>query len=509
MFTQFFDYVAEINDLLCTINILNWDANTNMPLDGATVRGKQVATLVKLTQEKLTAPALGELIARAEDELAGTDRADYRVCMVAEAKRAYDIARRVPPALLAEIAAERSIAEKEWGAAKADNDFPRFAPYLEKFVTLNREMIAAIGVPAGGHPYDVMLARTEPWMTVAQLQPIFEQLKGRLKPLLDRIVTSDVKLPVELLSGDFPVDQQKRFCYQIAERLGYDMRRGHFAESPHPFEISFTRQDVRITNRYQPDFLAGGLFGMLHEVGHALYEQGIDPQLTRSALATDFLSQYAVGGVTFGMHEAQSRLWENQIGRSRPFWGLHYDALQACFPTALGHIDVETFYRAINHVAPSLIRVEADEVTYNFHIMLRVELEMGLLDGSITVNELPALWRSKMESGLGVVPERDSEGVLQDIHWAFGQMGTFPAYTLGNIISAQLLEGARQQVARLDEHLAAGRYAPLLDWLTENIYRHGRAYPPDQLLTSAVGAGLDTDPYLTYLETKYTDLFEL
>ncbi len=509
MFDQFSEHVAEINDLFCTINLLNWDANTNMPPEGAKTRGLQIATLVKIAQERLASDRFRDLIKEAEAELAHEPQTSYRVRMVAEAKRAYDIGKRVPAALLGELAAMRTIAEKEWVVAKAENDFARFAPYLETAVRLNRDMIAAIDYPNNGHPYDVMLARYEPGMTAVRLQTIFSQLKQSLKPLLDAIVASPVKMPVGVLHGNYPITQQKKFCYHLANTLGYDMQRGHHGDAPHPFEISFTRQDVRITNRYNPNFVAGGLFGMMHEVGHALYEQGISPELTRTALATDFLSQYAVGGVTFGMHESQSRLWENQIGRSRPFWQLHFPTLQTHFPDTLGAVNADTFHRAINHVAPSLIRVEADEITYNFHIMLRVELEMGLLDGSIEVNDLPDLWREKMESYLGLTPPNDSVGVLQDIHWSFGQMGTFPAYTLGNVISAQVFQAAHDQIEGLAGLLIAGQYRPLLDWLIENIYQHGRAYLPDELLTRITGEPLNTAPYLTYLNEKYTALYEL
>ncbi|MEM7112585.1 MAG: carboxypeptidase M32 [Chloroflexota bacterium] len=504
-FEEFSSYIGEINDIFCAISLLNWDANTNMPSGGAKVRGQQMATLVKLAQERFTSNKMGTLLARAETAVSHESPRSYNARAVTSTRHAYDVARRIPATLLGEHVANRSLAEQAWQEAKANDDFGRFAPYLERYVALNREITAVIGYD--DHPYDAMLLRYEPGMTVARLQPLFAELKAGLLPLLDQVVNSGVKMPVEILHGDFPVGQQKAFCYQIAQAFGYDMTRGHFGEAPHPFEISFTRQDVRITNRYQPSFLAGGLFGMLHEAGHALYEQGVDPQLTRTALATDFLSQYAVGGVTFGAHESQSRLWENQIGRSEPFWQRHFSELQTYFPQQLANVDAHTFYRAVNHVEPSYIRVEADELTYNLHIMLRLELEMGLLDGSITVNELPQIWREKMESYLGVVPPTDTLGVLQDIHWAFGQMGTFPAYTIGNVMSAQFFQAAHAAMPDLADQLADGNYRPLRLWLTENIYRHGRAYSPDELLEAATATTLQTKPYLDYLQAKFSDLY--
>ena len=262
-----------------------------------------------------------------------------------------------------------------------------------------------------------------------------------------------------------------------------------------------------MTTRYQENYMPGAVFGLFHETGHALYEQGVDPALTRSALTSDFLGQYAVGGVSFGTHESQSRLWENQIGRSRSFWQLHFARLQSYFPEQLAGVDVEQFYRSVNRVRPSLIRVEADEVTYNLHIMLRVEIEMGLLDGSIAVDDLSELWRAKMTEYLGVVPPTDTEGVLQDIHWSSAQFGTFPAYTIGNVMSAQFMQAARRDVAGLDDELAAGNYTPLREWLTANIYRHGRAFSPEELLQRTTGEGLTPQPYLAYLREKYDELY--
>ena len=305
------------------------------------------------------------------------------------------------------------------------------------------------------------------------------------------------------MTRSYPADKQRAFALEIAQQFGYDLRRGRLDASAHPFEISFTRQDVRITTRYQENYLPGALFGLFHETGHALYEQGVDPTLTRSALTTDFLGLYAVGGASYGTHESQSRLWENQIGRSLAFWQLHFGTLQRTFPEQLADVDVAQFHRAVNRVRPSLIRVEADEVTYNLHIMLRVEIEMALLDGTLAVADLPAAWNAKMQEYLGLTPPTDTQGVLQDIHWSTGLVGSFPTYTIGNIMSAQFMAAVRRGVAGLDAALAGGDYQPLLAWLTENIYRHGRAFSPSELLVRATGEDLQTGPYLDYLESKF------
>ena len=279
--------------------------------------------------------------------------------------------------------------------------------------------------------------------------------------------------------------------------------------APHPFEISFTRNDVRITTRYDANYLPMSLFAALHEAGHGLYEQNIATELTRSALTADFLGQYAVGGTSYGAHEFSSRMWENQIGRSREFWQLHFNRLKEIFPQQMGAADAELFYRAVNRVRPSLIRVEADEVTYNLHIMLRTEIEMALLEGDIAVDDLPEIWDAKMEEYLGLTPPDDRRGVLQDVHWSFGGFGNFPCYTIGNIMSAQVLASAHAHLPDLAATLARGDYRTLLNWLSDNIYRHGRAYSTDELLTRISGEGLNTAPLLQYLEKKYSDLYGL
>ena len=505
-YDEFAAYVGEINDLLCTINTLTWDARTQMPPGGAETRGQQLATLSRLAQERFTGEQMGRLLNAAEVDVEGEDPNSYRVRAVRSAREAYAVARRIPTSLVGEIAVRKATAQEAWIAAKADNDFSRFAPELEIMVRLNQELAAAIGY-AGGHPYDAMLLQFEPGMTAARLQALFADLRAGILPLLRRITASGAQPEAAFLTRSYPAEKQRVFALAVAQQFGYDLPRGRLDASVHPFEISFTRQDVRMTTRYQENYLPGALFGVFHETGHALYEQGVDPALTRSALTTDFLGLYAVGGASYGTHESQSRLWENQIGRSRPFWDLHFGDLQRLFPDQLAGVTVEQFYRAVNRVQPSLIRVEADEVTYNLHIMLRVEIEMGLLDGTIAVNDLPRTWNAKMQEYLGITPPTDSEGVLQDIHWSTGLVGSFPTYTVGNVMSAQFMAAARRDIGDLDESLARGSYGPLLAWLTEHIYRHGRAFSPSELLLRATGADLNTQPYLDYLGAKFGELY--
>ncbi len=497
------EHIARINDLCCVINLLTWDARTQMPPGGAEARGFQLATVAQIAQEALTGAAIARLLERAEAEIVGQDPDTYQARSVRQTREAYEIARRIPTRLIAQIANLKPAAQQVWANAKATNDFAAFAPYLEQMVGLAKEFANAIGYQA--HPYDALVLRYEPGMTAARLQTIFESLKQGLLPVLRRAAASKLAR-ADFLERDYPEESQRAFALETAQFFGYDLRRGRLDRSSHPFEISFTRADVRITGRYNRNYLPMGMFGIMHESGHALYEQGVAPALSRSALTTDLLDLYAVGGTSYGAHESQSRLWENLVGRSRAFWQCHFERLKKYFPEQLGDVDAEAFYRSVNRVRPGPIRTEADEVTYNFHIMVRVEIEMGLLDGKLRVRDLQEVWRAKMQEYLGVAVPDDTRGALQDIHWSTGYFGSFPTYTIGNIMSAQFFAAARRDVAGLDESLARGDYAPLRGWLTEHVYRHGRAYSPTELLERSTGSGLTVEPYLAYIQTKYDDL---
>jgi carboxypeptidase Taq len=507
-YEDFNSHFAEINDLCCVINLLTWDSRTQMPPGGAGTRGQQLATVTRLAQARFVSEETGRLIDRAVAEIGADTTADsadsYRLRAVHQAREAYDIARRVPQELLGNIAALKAPAQQVWAEAKNASDFARFAPYLEQMLSLTRRMADAIGYTE--HPNDALLLRYEPGMTASRLKVLFGQLKAGLLPLLQQVGDRSREVRADFLEREYPEDAQKAFALEIARAFGYDLNRGRLDVAPHPFEISFTREDVRITTRYNRRFPPMALFGTFHEAGHGLYEQGVDPALTRGVLTTDLLDLYAVGGTSYGAHESQSRLWENLVGRSRGFWQHHYPRFQQFFPEQTRDVTAEEFYRAVNRVRPSLIRVEADEVTYNLHIMLRVEIEMALLDGTLKAPDLPAAWNAAVQEYLGLTPPDDGRGVLQDVHWSTGLFGSFPTYTVGNVMSAQFMAAARQ-VPGLDAALSAGDYAPLLAWLTENVYRHGRAFSPEELLVRSTGQGLTVEPYLAYLNEKYTDLF--
>lgn len=490
---------GEINDLLCILNLLNWDARTQMPPGGVKSRGQQMATLTAVALERLTAP---EYAASAHELL----QADAGNTAAAQALEAVSALKRVPEQLNRDLAVLKSEAQEVWTQAKATSNFALFAPYLRRMVGLNRELADALGYQ--DHPYDALLNLYEPGVNSEMLRGLFAQLRDHHVGLLREVMARPAPRS-DFLRQHYPAPEQKAWCLKAAQRFGYDLTRGRLDVSAHPFEISFTRQDVRITTRFKEDFLNGALFGTLHETGHALYEQGIDPAYTRSVFASDLAGLYAVGGTSYGTHESQSRLWENRIGRSRAYWQAHFSDLQAHFPEPLADVDAETFYRAVNEVHPSLIRVEADELTYDLHIMLRVDIERDLIAGQLDVDDLPGVWNERIQQDLGLAVPDDARGVLQDIHWSTGLIGSFPTYTIGNVMASQFYEAARRDLPQLENQLAGADYRPLLDWLTGQIYRHGRSRTAHELLVATTGRGLDPQPYLTYLSSKYRELYGL
>lgn len=504
-YDEFNTHIGRINDLCCVINLLTWDARTQMPAGGTLTRGQQISTIAGVAQELFAGEKTLELIEAAEHEVAGEPDDSYRVRALRHAREHYEYARKIPPALVAELNELKTVAGAVWIEARKNDNYQQFAPYLEKMVALQRRIAEAIGYEE--HPYDALLLRYEPGMTVKRLRALFAELRTGLTPILERAKACPEARHDFITEALYPADQQKAFAVEIANKFGYDFSRGRVDLTVHPFEISFTRQDVRITTRYNEKYVPQALFGLFHETGHALYEQNADPAITRTALATDLLDLYAVAGTSYGMHEAQSRLWENLVGRSELFWQNHFPLLRSYFPEQLKDISAEQFYRAVNRVKPSLIRTESDEITYNFHIMIRVEIEAGLLDGSITIADLPAVWSAKYQEYLGVTPPNDRLGALQDIHWSTGLFGSFCSYALGNVMSAQLYEAALMQNPDIAPALARGEYRPLLDWLSENVYRHGHAFKPDELLRRSTGSPLTVEPYFRYLRQKYDALF--
>lgn len=497
---------GRVNDFLNAGSVLSWDARTMMPKGGAESRSKQLATLAVAARNLLCSDEMKRALDGAAAEVAGKPEDSPEARIVAQVREAIEYHERIPAELLRRKTELGSAAHEVWAEAREKADFSIFAPALTTMVDINREMAQAIGFDA--HPYDALMYRFEPGTTKAGLDTLFARLREGMLPLVRGIAEAE-KQRAEFLYRDFAEDAQMDFALSMAKRIGYDTHRGRLDTTVHPFEVSFTRNDVRITTRVNKNYMPMSLFGALHEAGHAMYEQGVDPAYTRTPLATDLISLYAVGGVSFGAHESQSRLWENHVGRSRAFWANHMEDIRAAYPGALDDVSDEEFYRAVNRSEPSFIRVEADELTYDFHIMLRCELEAKMVDGSLEVAELPEAWNAAMKEYLGIDVPDDAQGVLQDVHWSSGQIGTFCNYTIGNIMAAQLFETATRETPAIQSALDEADYTPLRNWLTDNVAQHGRRFTRDELLEKATGRPLDPEPYLAYLTSKYSDIYAL
>lgn len=486
--------LASVADLEGALALLQWDQQTFMPEAAAAGRAEQIATLSRLTHERSTDPELGRLLEALEG---GLDPESDDGALVRVALRDLRRATRLPPELVEALARETALAEPAWAAAREAADWSRFAPHLDRVLALVRRTAEAYGYRE--HPLDPLIDLHEPGMTRARLAAVFAGLRRALVPMV-RAVAEQQDGREAPLSGAFDEAAQEAFGREVVARFGYDLRRGRQDRSVHPFSTALGPDDVRITTRFDPGLLPTALFSTLHEAGHALYEQGISRAYARSPLAA---------GASTGVHESQSRLWENQVGRSRPFWRAFYPRLRELFPQALGGVEPEAFYRAINRCAPTPIRVEADELTYNLHVLLRFELEAELVAGGLAVAEVPQAWRARMEEDLAIAPRDDAEGALQDIHWSSGAFGYFPTYAVGNLLSAQLYAAALAAHPEIPEQIERGEFTALGAWLAANVWRHGSKYDPDELVTRATGRPLTPGPYLAYLREKLGELYEL
>ena len=488
-------HLATIADLRATASILRWDQETYMPARGAAGRAEQLGTLTRLAHERFASPQTQTLLAAAEGVQDQLDPDSDEAALVRMTRRDYDRQSRLPADFVAARARAATLSTQIWREARRRNDFAAFRPSLAEMVDFARREADYIGFEV--HPYDALLDRYEPGMTAKDVDRLFTRLREVTVPFVRVIIEGGRPVEDNFLRADYDIAQQRAFGVAVAESFGYEFSRGRLDESVHPFETSFHPDDVRITTRYQRAFLPSAMFAIFHETGHALYEQGIPAALARTCIGH---------GASMGLHESQSRMWENLVGRSRPFWQHYYPILQDYFP-ALRHVELETFYRAVNRVQPSLIRVEADEVTYNLHIMLRYELEKQLLEGTLVVQDLPEAWNDRMQAYLGVRPPTDADGVMQDTHWSSGSIGYFPTYTLGNVISVQLFEAARQSQTTLLDDIRQGRFETLLGWLRQRVHRHGRKFLPMEIIKRATGMELTPEPYLRYLRSKFSDVY--
>lgn len=489
------ELLGEVSDLNKAASVLSWDQQVNMPPGGSEGRGQQLATLGKIAQEKFTADEIGKLLDDLKQEYADGDSDD--AAMIRVAARNYDKAIRVPAEFVAEQAIVSTKAFEAWVNARRKSDFSIFLPHLEKNVELVKKYVSFF--PPADHPYDTLLDDYEPGMKTAEVKAIFDGLRPKQVKLIKAIAaTKQVK--DDFLHKKYNEKKLWDFGVNVITQYGYDWNRGRQDKAPHPFETSFNVNDVRITTRFEADNPMATLFSTFHESGHAMYEQGVNPAYERTPLAN---------GTSLAVHESQSRMWENLVGRSLPFWEHFYPKLKKTFPSQLDGVSLKSFYKAINKVEPSFIRVNADEATYNLHIMLRLELEIGMVEGSIAIKDLPEIWNAKMQEYFGITPPNDAMGVLQDVHWSYGSIGYFSTYALGNLVSAQLWEKINKDIRDLDDQIRQGNFSELLGWLRTKVHVHGHKYDPQDLVQMVTGSKITPEPYVRYLTKKYSEIYGL
>ena len=486
--------LAELTDLQALAALMFWDQNTMMPPGGAGARADMADTLQRVLHARETDPQLGRMLDALEPWAAGEDPDSDAARLVHWARRDFEKAIRVPADLAAELTRARALGLQAWQEALAASDFGRFRDALEHHLELRHRYIACFDGVA--HPYDVLLDDFEPGLTTAELRPLLAELREALVPLV--AAAGDPAQPRNdgVFNGHFPIEHQRAAVLELLEVAGFDPDRWRLDPSLHPFAQSLAPTDVRLTTKYDESDFGVALYSVLHEFGHGLYEASVDPALTRTTLAEP---------VSLGVHESQSRMWENIVGRSRAFCRFLLPRLQDRFGAPFASLDAERLYRSVNSVQPSLIRIEADETTYNLHIVLRLEIELALVEGSLSVDELPAAWNAAVERLLGVEVPSDAEGVLQDTHWGAGLIGYFPTYTIGNLMSAQLWDRLEADTGDVWGAIEAGDFAPVRDWLRENVHRHGRKLYPRELLRRVTGEDLQVEPFLTYLRAKLQD----
>ena len=494
---QFKQLIAQVADLGRANQLLGWDQQVYMPRGGAEDRGYILATIAGLTHEKFTSDEMGKLLDELVPLAKEMDPDSDDACLILRTAHDFEKQTKIPTEKVAEFAKATTIAESAWEQAREQGDFKLFQAELEKVVELRREYVGFF--KPYDHIYDPLLDDFEPGLKTKEVQDIFGKLRPQQVALL-KAIAQKPQVDDSFLHIPFDEQAQLDFGVDVITRFGFDWNRGRQDKSVHPFTTGFGIGDVRITTRFEPEYAASSLFSTMHEGGHALYEQGVSKSLARYPLAT---------GASMAVHESQSRMWENIIGRSRAFWVFFYPRLQKTFPAQLDGVSLEQFYRGINKVEPSFIRTEADEATYNLHIMLRLELEIALMEGSLAVKDLPEAWNARMQEYLGIVPPNDRLGVLQDVHWSSGLFGYFPTYALGNLISAQWWEKIQQEIPDVESQIEAGKFAELLAWLRQNIHRHGAKFEPEVLIKRVTGKGITPEPYMRYLNTKYSEIYKL
>jgi carboxypeptidase Taq len=488
--------LAEIEDLSAAGSLLGWDQQTMMPERGGAQRAEQLGTLGRVVHERFTDDAIGRLLDQVDAGALAPESDD--AALVRVTRRDWEKSRRVPSELAAELARAGALGHQAWVGAREQSDFAAFLPYLERNVELKRRYIDCF--EGYDDPYDVLLDDYEEGMRTAEVATLFAELRAELVPFIAAIAERADAVDDACLHGSFPVADQRALVRRVLERLGWRPDGWRLDDAAHPFATSFGPNDVRLTTRFDERYVGMALYGAIHELGHGLYEAGVAPELARTPLGA---------GVSLGVHESQSRLWENVVGRGRPFAGWLHGQLREAFPERFAGVDADALYRAVNRVRPSLIRVEADEATYGLHVILRFELERAMISGEVALRDLPEAWRVRMKEYLGVDVPDDARGVLQDVHWSGGDIGYFATYALGNLIAAQLWERAREDMPDLDAALAAGDGAPLREWLRAHVHRYGRKLPPRELVERATGGPISVAPFVRYLRGKLGPIYGL
>jgi len=487
--------LAEIADLSYAAALLGWDQRTYMPPGGTQNRGYQLATLAQIIHTRQVSSEMGNLLDDLEPFVSQLDPDSFETRLVKVTRRNYEKETRVTAEWVAEFAMVTTAAYDAWGKARAENNFHFFQPHLEHILDLRHRYVEFFAPYE--HVYDPLLDIFEPGMKTSELTAIFSALRPQQVALLKKIADRP-QVDDSFLHHIYDEQKQWDFGVEVITKIGFDWKRSRQDKTLHPFTTSFGLGDVRITTRLSPTDLASALFGTMHEAGHAMYNLGGESLLDRTPL---------FGGASHGVHESQSRMWENLIGRSYPFWQYFYPHLQEVFPSQLDNVSIDSFYKGINKVQSSLIRVEADEATYNLHIMLRMELEISLMEGNLAVNDLPEAWNTLFQEYLGITPPDNSNGVLQDVHWSRGLLGYFPSYALGNLIGAQLWELINNDIPDLQEQIRLGEFAPWLAWLREKVHCHGAKFEPQELIQRLTGSKIDPAPYMRYLEQKYSSIY--
>lgn len=495
---EFRKYVKKIEQYEEAIGVLHWDLRTGAPKKGMDSRSEVIGMLSTELFKMTISDQMGQYLDTYTQpkEYAKLDQVNQKI--VTECKKEYDRSKKIPPEQYEEYVVLTSQSESAWEEAKEQSDFAKFQPYLEKIIDFNKKFIELWG--RKGTPYDTLLDMYEPDMTVAKLDQVFGELRNKLVPLVADIKQSEHTPDSSLLYQSFDQQKQREFSLFILEQMGYDFNAGRLDKSAHPFATGLSTGDVRITTNFYPNDISFSLFSSIHEGGHALYEQNISSELEGTLLCT---------GTSMGIHESQSRLWENMIGRSRPFWDRYLTDLQKHFPGAFTKVEQDGLYRAVNEVKPSLIRIEADELTYNLHIMIRYELEKALFNGGLQVKDLPGAWNEKYREYLGVNPSSDKEGVLQDVHWAAGLFGYFPSYALGNMYAAQMMNTMQKEIPHTDQLIAKGELLPIKQWLGDKVHQYGKLLTPSEIIMKMTGEALNPSYLVEYFEKKYGDIYRL